>query len=93
MRGLEIDVKAQMTKHKGKVVENLTRREFQLLYSLAKNSPKAMSREEILSQVWRTVAVGDLVDTHLFNMRKKLPSELAERSHLVPGKGFRYFEK
>lgn len=92
LRGLEIDVKAQIIKYKGEMVANLTRREFQLLYSLAKNSPKIMSRNDILSQVWRTVSVENLVDTHLSNLRKKLPSGLSAKIQSVAGEGFRYLD-
>lgn len=93
MGGLEIDVKAQLIKYKGHPVGNLTRREFELLYALAKNSPKIMSRGEILAHVWRTVSVENLVDTHMFNLRKKLPAELAANIQSVAGKGFRYLDK
>lgn len=90
---LEIDVKAQIVKYRNKPVENLTRREFELLYAMAKNSPRIISRKEILSKIWRTVAVENLVDTHMFNLRNKLPPELASKLQSVPGKGFRYFDK
>ncbi len=93
VNGLQLDINAQIVKYKNKPVENLTRREFELLYALAKNSPKIMSRKEILSSIWRTVSVENLVDTHLFNLRNKLPPELAEKIQSVPGKGFRYFDK
>jgi DNA-binding response OmpR family regulator len=87
-----MDVKNQMVKYRNKVVKELTRREFELLYALVKNSPKIFSRKEILSEVWHTVAVENLVDTHLFNLRGKLPPELSEKIQVVPGKGFHYFD-
>jgi len=89
---LELNVKTQLARYSGKTVANLTRREFELLYALAKNSPAVMSRRQILTQVWRTVSVENLVDTHLFNLRKKLPQELSRRVQAVAGKGFRYFD-
>jgi len=89
---LELNVKSQLVRYAGKTVANLTRREFELLYALAKNSPAVLSRREILSQVWRTVSVENLVDTHLFNLRKKLPQALSRRVQAVAGKGFRYFD-
>jgi len=89
---LELNVKTQLARYSGKTVANLTRREFELLYALAKNSPAVMSRREILTQVWRTVSVENLVDTHLFNLRKKLPQELSRRVQAVAGKGFRYYD-
>jgi DNA-binding response OmpR family regulator len=61
-----------------------------LLHALVKNSPAILSREEIISHVWRTAAVVNLVDTHLHNLRRKLPPELAGKVQAVPGKGYRY---
>lgn len=89
---LEIDVKAQLLKYKNVLVENLTRREFELLQALVKSSPGILSRKEIVSGVWHTVAVDNLVDTHMYNMRSKLPPGLAARIQAVPGKGFRYVD-
>ncbi|PKM98882.1 MAG: DNA-binding response regulator [Elusimicrobia bacterium HGW-Elusimicrobia-3] len=89
---LEMDVRAQLVKFRDKTVEDLTRREFELLYALVKNSPEILSRQEILAHVWRTVAVENLVDTHMFNLRKKLPPELSERIQSITGKGFRYYD-
>lgn len=77
---------------RGNTVGNLTRREFDLFYFLVKSSPKVLSRDAIISEVWKTAAVPNLVDTHIFNMRRKLPRELAARVQSVPGKGFRYFQ-
>lgn len=93
MRGLEMNAKAQLLKYNGEVIGNLTRREYQLLFALVKNSPKLLSRKEILSQVWQTVSVENLVDTHMFNLRNKLPAGLSAKIQSVPGKGFRYFDK
>lgn len=89
---LLIDPKAQLVRYKHKAVNDLTRREFELLFALVKNSPRIISRKEILSEIWRTVAVENLVDTHMFNLRRKLPPELAEKVQSVAGRGFRYFD-
>ncbi len=93
LHDLQLDVKAQIVKYKNSPVGNLTTREFELLYALAKNSPRIFSRKDILAGVWRTVAVENLVDTHLFNLRKKLPPELSEKIQAVAGKGFRYLDE
>lgn len=90
---LSMDATAQLAKYENKIVDDLTRREFELLYALVRSSPRIMSRREILAEVWRTVSVENLVDTHLFNLRKKLPPELAEKIQTVVGRGFRFFEK
>lgn len=87
---LQIDEEAHLVVFRGKPIPTLTRREFQLLHHLARNSPRVFGRDEILSVIWRTVAVENLVDAHIYNLRRKLPPALASRLRSVPGKGFRY---
>jgi len=89
---LQLDPMSQLVKYKTRPIENLTRREFQLLYALVKYSPRIVSRQEIISNIWCTVSVDNLVDTHMFNLRNKLPPELSERIQAMPGKGFRYLD-
>lgn len=79
-----------LVKFKGRVIDNLTRREMDLFSFLVASGPKIISRQGIISEVWKTSAVENLVDTHIFNLRRKLPPELAARLQSVPGKGFRY---
>jgi DNA-binding response OmpR family regulator len=69
----------------------LTPKEFELLHYLVKNRDRAVSRKEILSKLWKTVAVDHTVDTHIRNLRKKLPTVIADRIQNVRGKGFNYF--
>ena len=89
---LTIDTEASLVRFKNLTISNLTGKEFDLLYSMVKNRPKILSRQFILSKLWRTVAVDNVVDTHLGNLRRKLPQALADRLQAVPGKGFRYFD-
>lgn len=88
---LKLDSRSQMVLYKGARIDGLTAREFTLLCALVKNSPRIFSRREILSRVWQTVSVENLVDTHLFNLRKKLPAEISGCIESVPGRGFRYY--
>jgi DNA-binding response OmpR family regulator len=90
--GLVIEKETQLVKFNGATVNNLTVREFQLLYVLVNHRPKVLSRKFILTNSWNTVAVDHLVDTHIYNLRKKLPKELADKIQSVPGRGFRFFE-
>lgn len=87
---IQIDSAARTIKYRGNLVNTVTCREFDLLYALIKASPKTISRTEILCKIWKTVAVQNLVDTHIFNLRNKLPEEIAKNIQSVPGKGFRY---
>ncbi|MGD9643749.1 MAG: winged helix-turn-helix domain-containing protein [Elusimicrobiales bacterium] len=88
---LSICVDSRLVKFGNKVIPDLTTREIDLLLALAAAGPAVISRENIVSKVWKTVAVPNLVHTHIFNLRRKLPPALAARIQAVPGKGFRYF--
>ncbi|MBI4347754.1 MAG: response regulator transcription factor [Elusimicrobia bacterium] len=87
-----IDPDANLVRFRNLSIANLTNKEFDLFYCMVKNRPKILSRQFFLSKLWRTVAVDNLVDSHLRNLRRKLPQELADRLQAVPGKGFRYFD-
>lgn len=53
---------------------NLTPKEYELLYYLAKAPDKVFSREQLLRDVWQYEFFGDLrtVDTHIKRLREKL---------------------
>lgn len=53
---------------------NLTPKEYELLYFLAKQTDKVFSREQLLKDVWNYEFFGDLrtVDTHVKRLREKL---------------------
>lgn len=86
----EINLKARLVTYNGVLIQDLTHRELQLFHALYSQSPRVLSREALITEVWRTQAVPNLVDTHLFNLRRKLPPELAAKLRSIPGKGFRY---
>ncbi|TPW19471.1 MAG: two-component system, OmpR family, alkaline phosphatase synthesis response regulator PhoP [Elusimicrobia bacterium] len=88
---LSIDRAAMVVRFKGEPLPKLTVKELELLYFLVRKRPGVLSRKHILSTLWRTVAVDHVVDTHIGNLRKKLPPEVSDRIQNVPGKGFRYF--
>ena len=87
---LRVDLEAHLVRFKGQDITDLTVKELQLIGFLVRHRPKPVSRKQILSVLWRTVAVDHLVDTHISNLRKKLPPELSDRIQSVPGRGFRY---
>jgi len=53
---------------------NLTPKEYELLYFLAKSPDKVFDREQLLKEVWHYDFFGDLrtVDTHIKRLREKL---------------------
>lgn len=89
---LVMDPSALLASWDGALIKDLTPKEFGLLHYLVRRRPSVVSRKEILSRLWHTVAVENLVDTHLYNLRRKLPPALAGRIQAVPGRGFRYLE-
>lgn len=89
---LTLRIESREAFHGKTAVPALTAKEFELLHYLVKNRTRVVSRKEILSKVWKTVAVDHTVDTHIGNLRKKLPVEIADKIQNVRGRGFRYFD-
>lgn len=88
----EVDLAGHIVRYKGAEIVDLTVKEFDLLYFLIKRSPQVLSRKYILSNLWHTIAVDNVVDVHLSNLRKKLPQGLRDKIQAVPGKGFRFLD-
>lgn len=74
---IEIDPATYTVEYKG-ISHQLPRKEFELLYFLAKNKNRIFSREQILMAVWGDdVVVGDrTVDVHIRKLRDKLYQDL-----------------
>lgn len=72
--GLEIDLRSRTVSHGGAEV-SLTTKEFELLAVLARRPGAAVSREQILDEVWGDafVAASRSFDVHLTQLRAKLP--------------------
>ena len=70
---LTIDHDAHRVTAEGQEV-NLTPKEYELLYFLAKSPDKVFDREQLLKEVWHYEFFGDLrtVDTHVKRFREKL---------------------
>jgi DNA-binding response OmpR family regulator len=85
---LKIDARALRVFHRGTEVR-LAKKEFELLWLLVRNKSTVVSRERILSEVWRMSDEIETrtIDAHVRNLRKKLGSE---RIATVVGFGYRY---
>lgn len=72
-RGLAIDTIARQISSEGQAID-LSPKEYELLIYLTENKGKALSRQQILDQVWNYDYFGDLrtVDTHINRLRSKL---------------------
>ncbi len=71
--GLEIDIPGRNVYVDGEKV-NMTPKEYELLFYLVKNKGIAISREQLLSNVWGYDFYGDdrTVDTHVKMLRSSL---------------------
>lgn len=64
---------------------NLTPKEYELLYFLAKSPDKVYDREKLLKEVWQYEFFGDLrtVDTHVKRLREKLNKVSPEAAKMI----------
>ncbi|OLN23519.1 DNA-binding response regulator [Domibacillus antri] len=91
---LTIDNDAHRVTADGEEV-NLTPKEYELLYFLAKSPDKVFDREHLLKEVWHYEFFGDLrtVDTHVKRLREKLnkvSEQAAKMIVTVWGVGYKF---
>jgi len=88
--GLEINTTARQVSI-GNHYLDLSPKEYDLLTYLAENSGKALSRQQILNQVWDYEYFGDLrtVDTHINRLRTKLEDK-SPLVQTIRGYGYRF---
>lgn len=86
--GLEINISARTVSVDGVKVE-LTPKEYELLFYLVLNKNIAMSRENLLSEIWGYDFFGDdrTIDTHIKNLRNNLGKY---RDYIVTLRGVGY---
>ena len=89
---LVIDPIAHQAQVNGSVVD-LTGTEFALLFAMALRPGQALSRHDLVTEVWDTSWVGDerIVDVHIGNLRRKLGTGSRGRGFIetVRGVGYR----
>jgi len=85
---IKIDEKAFRVYRFGKEIK-LAKKEFELLWLLVRNRGSVVSRDRILSEVWRMSDEIETrtVDAHIRNLRKKIGPE---RISTIVGFGYRY---
>lgn len=71
---------------------SFTRKEFELLYYLAKNKGKVISRDQLLSGVWDYDFVGDtrIVDVHISHLRDKIEPDSKKPIYIKTIRGLGY---
>jgi len=91
--GLEVDLMEQRVSVGGRVL-NLTPIQQTLLYLLAANAGKALSREDLLATMWggEFEIESNVVDRHIRELRVKLGDEWRAPRYIetVPGAGYRF---
>ena len=88
---IKIDKAAHIVKVKDKEIE-LSFKEFELLKYLAKNEGRAVSREELINQIWGYDFIGEsrTLDVHINSLRKKMGNEYAHWIQSVRQVGYRF---
>ena len=87
---LEINAKAKTVKRNGETIV-LTAKEFKLLYYLAKNSGRIVSRDQILDNVWdiNFDMNTNVVDVYINYLRKKIDKPFTTKLiHTMKGLGY-----
>jgi DNA-binding response OmpR family regulator len=91
--GLEVDLIEQRVSVGGRVLR-LTPIQQTLLYLLAANAGRALSREDLLSTIWggEFEIESNVVDRHIRELRVKLDDEWRAPRYIetVPGAGYRF---
>jgi two-component system alkaline phosphatase synthesis response regulator PhoP len=90
---IRVDVDARLV-WKGEQPIELTPIEFDLLHVLVRNAGRALSREQLIEQVWGYDYYGDdrVVDVHVGRLRKKIEDDPSEPTLIatVWGAGYRF---
>ena len=90
---LEIDILNRSVRIHGKEL-HLTSLEQSLLYLLAANAGRLLTRDEIMDQLWGAdyVAESNVVDRHVRNLRVKLQNGWRHPRYIatIPGRGYRF---
>ncbi|MBO0587240.1 response regulator transcription factor [Sporosarcina sp. E16_8] len=78
----------------GVPVQNLTPKEFDLLYHFVQHPKQVFSREQLLDNVWGYDFYGDdrTVDVHIKRLRTKVSTDEQPFFHTVWGVGYRFDE-
>ena len=87
---LYIDIENYIVKLHGNIIE-LTKKEAQILYTLAANKEKTFTRDNLLNSVWGIDYFGDerTVDSHIKRLRIKL-GDAGDKIKTIWGVGYKF---
>lgn len=88
---IQIDINKHEVTLRGELIE-LTPREFDLLFYLAKNMSRVLSRDLLLDKVWGYEFAGDtrIVDVHVSHLREKLEEDPKNPAYVKTVRGVGY---
>jgi len=88
---LVVDPSAHTVHFKGKVLE-LSPREFDLLYTLARSAGQVVSTEDLITRVWGAEFIGQpqVVYVHIRWLREKLETDPNKPQHILTIRGIGY---
>ena len=93
MLELKIDKTARRVFVRGEE-KNLTSKEFDLLYFLAKNPNHVFPKEELFQQIWGVGPIGDIatVTVHIKKIREKIEVDTSNPEYIetIWGVGYRF---
>jgi DNA-binding response OmpR family regulator len=91
LRQLTVDVARHEVTVRGSLV-NLTPKEFELLTALGSHCDKAVSREQLLKEIWGFNEHGNTrtLDVHIGRLRQKIEKDPAEPTIIVTVPGYGY---
>jgi DNA-binding response OmpR family regulator len=89
--GCELDLDRAELRRDGVAVE-VTAQEFRILQVFLRSTGRVLSREQLIEAAWGpSIAITDrAVDTHVFNLRKKIEEDPASPRILVSVRGLGY---
>lgn len=87
---LKLDPRNYRAAFQGKLIEEITPKEFDILYLLIEQSPKPVGRSDISKSVLGREHSEESrgIDMHIAQIRKKLPPSCSERILTISGKGY-----
>ena len=97
IRGLKIDTSHYSVEIDGKAIDDITKKDYEILLLLAKNPGKVFTFEEICSKIWGYDFCGEdekqTVTTAVHRLRAKLESNSQEPEYVHNKRGVGYYLK
>ncbi|OGC01794.1 DNA-binding response regulator [candidate division KSB1 bacterium RBG_16_48_16] len=91
VRNIEIDPASYQVKVSGEPV-GLTKKEFDILYYLAKRPGRVITRKILLDEIWGTnvIVIDRTIDVHIRKIREKLGKDNIDLIVTIKGVGYRF---